>query len=45
MADIHTVLVPETNEPNVRELSKEILDGMEIRYVGTMDQVLKAALV
>ena len=45
MADIHTVLVPETNEPNVQELSREILDGMEIRYVENMEQVLKAALV
>ena len=45
MADIHTVLVPGTNRPNVQELSSEILDGMDIKYVGTMDEVLKEALV
>ncbi|MCI8549092.1 MAG: endopeptidase La [Lachnospiraceae bacterium] len=44
MADIHTVLVPGTNEPNVQELSREIVDGMNIKYVGTMDEVLKEAL-
>ncbi len=43
MADIHTVLVPGTNEPNVQELSREIVDGMDIKYVGTMDEVLKEA--
>ncbi len=45
MADIHTVLVPGTNKPNVQELSGEILDGMDIKYVGTMDEVLKEALL
>ena len=44
MADIHTVLVPGTNESNVQELSREIVDGMDIKYVGTMDEVLKEAL-
>ena len=43
MADIHTVLVPGTNEANVQELSREIVDGMDIKYVGTMDEVLKEA--
>ena len=45
MADIHTVLVPVPNEPNVMELSREIVSGMDIKYVGTMDEVLKEALI
>jgi ATP-dependent Lon protease len=45
MADIHTVLVPGTNEPNVQELSREIVDGMDIKYVGTMDEVLREAFL
>ena len=45
MADIHTVLVPGTNKPNVQELSEEIVEGMNIKYVGTMDEVLKEALI
>ena len=45
MADIHTVLVPGTNRPNVQELSREIVEGMDIKYVGNMDEVLKEALI
>ncbi|QNM04733.1 endopeptidase La [Qiania dongpingensis] len=45
MADIHTVLVPGNNKPHVQELSSEILDGMDIKFVGSMDEVLKEALV
>ena len=42
---IHMVLVPEKNEPDVRELDAEITDGLQIEFVGSMEQVLKLALV
>ena len=41
----HMVLVPEKNEPDVRELDAEITDGLQIEFVGSMEQVLKLALV
>ena len=44
-AGIHMVLVPEKNEPDVRELDAEITDGLQIEFVGSMEQVLKLALV
>lgn len=44
-AGIHTVLVPAKNEPDVREFDGEITDGLEIRYVSGMDEVLAAALI
>jgi ATP-dependent Lon protease len=44
-AGIHTVLVPAKNEPDVREFDSEITDGLEIRYVSGMDEVLKSALI
>ena len=44
-AGIHMVLVPEKNEPDVRELDAEITDGLQIECVGSMEQVLKLALV
>ena len=39
------VLVPEKNEPDVRELDAELTDGLQIEFVGSMEQVLKLALV
>ena len=39
------VLVPAQNERNIRELDKEITDGLKISYVEQMDQVLKKALI
>ena len=33
------------NEPDVRELDAEITDGLQIEFVGSMEQVLKLALV
>lgn len=45
MAHIKTVLVPEKNEPDIAELSKEITKGLEIIYVKNMEDVLEAALV
>lgn len=43
-AGIKTVLVPFKNKPEVSELSKEITDDIEIKYVKNMNQVLKTAL-
>jgi ATP-dependent Lon protease len=44
-AGIKEVLVPYDNKSDVDEISREIRDGMEIRYVKTMDEVLAEALV
>jgi ATP-dependent Lon protease len=44
-AGIMEVLVPYDNKSDVDEISREIRDGMEIRYVKTMDEVLAEALV
>lgn len=45
MAHIEKVLVPVKNRPDVEELSREITGGMEIVYVGEMDEVIKEAFV
>ncbi len=45
MAHIKTVLVPEKNQADIGELSKEITKGLEIVFVGKMDDVVKAALL
>jgi len=45
MAGITNILVPEKNKPDVDEMSAEIIKGLNITYVGNMDQVLEAALV
>ena len=44
-AGIRTVLVPAENRPVIEELSSEITDRIEIIYVRTMEEVLRAALV
>lgn len=44
MAGITNVLVPEKNKPDVEEMSAEIVKGLNITYVSSMDQVLDAAL-
>jgi ATP-dependent Lon protease len=44
MADIKTVLVPGENKKDIREIDDEIKDGLEIKYVETMEEVLKYAL-
>ena len=43
-AGIKTVLVPGKNEKDILELSDEILKGLKIVYVETMEDVLKHAL-
>ena len=45
MSDIHTVIVPGTNRANVQELPDEILEGMDIKYAASMDEVLREALI
>lgn len=44
-AGVVKVLVPDTNKPQVQDLSEEITDGLTIVYVSSMPQVLKEALV
>ena len=43
-AGIKTVLVPKANQADVEKLSAEITKGMEILFVESMDEVLKAAM-
>ncbi len=43
-ANIKTVLVPEKNRRDIAEISQEILRGIEIVYVDTMEQVLERAI-
>lgn len=45
MAGIHNVLVPVKNTPNVGELATEITDGLNITYVGHMNEVIDNAFV
>ena len=45
MAGVRTVLVPKENEKDVDEIDREILEGLEICFVETMDQVAEKALV
>ena len=45
MADIHHVLVPAKNRPDISELSSEITKGMDIIYVKDMSEVLSRALL
>ena len=44
LVDCKKVLVPDKNRPDIGELSKEILDGLEIVYVSTMKEVLDQVL-
>jgi ATP-dependent Lon protease len=44
MADIKTVLVPLENKKDIREIDAEIKDGLDIKYVEAMEEVLKYAL-
>ncbi|MDO4648342.1 MAG: endopeptidase La [Eubacteriales bacterium] len=43
-AHIKEVLVPKENQPNIEELDAEILDGLTITFVETMEDVLAKAL-
>ena len=44
-AKIKEVLVPAENKPDIRELDKEITDGLTITFVSSMKEVLNKALV
>ncbi len=44
-AGIKTICVPKKNEPDVAEIAQEIKKGLEIVFVESMEQVLRAALV
>lgn len=44
-AKIKLILVPKKNEKDVEEISKEILDGLLIKYVENMEEILNVALV
>ncbi len=44
VAGIKKVLVPTENEKDVKELDDEILGGMEIVFVSTMDEVVSQAM-
>jgi len=43
-AGIKTVIVPKENEANVKEISEEIKQGLDILFVSDMEEVLKIAL-
>lgn len=44
-AEMKEVLVPDQNRRNIEDLDAEITDGLTITYVGSMEEVLKKALV
>ncbi|MCD8299730.1 MAG: endopeptidase La [Clostridiales bacterium] len=43
-AGIKTVCVPEKNKSDIEELDAEILEGMQVNYVSSMEEVLEIAL-
>ena len=43
-AKVKTVLAPKENQPDIREISKEITEGLDIYYVESMDEVVEQAL-
>ena len=43
MAHMKKVLVPDKNRPDIAELSEEIIDGLKIVFVKTMEDVVKEA--
>ena len=44
-AKVKLVLVPKKNKSDIEELEKEIVSGIEIKFVDTMEEVLSYALV
>lgn len=44
-AKIKEVLVPKPNEKDIHELEKEILEGIQITFVETMEQVIAKAFI
>lgn len=45
LAGISTVLVPKKNEADVEEIPSEVKDGLTIKFVENMEQVVKEAFV
>lgn len=43
-AGVHTVLVPEDNRNDISEIEAEITEGLDIRYVNNMEQVIAHAV-
>ena len=43
-AEVHTVLIPQQNVPELKKVPSEILEGMQIIPVEHIDQVLRLAL-
>ena len=44
LAVVNFVLVPKENKPDIKELDKEITDGLKITFVENMNEVLERAL-
>ncbi|MBO6108735.1 MAG: endopeptidase La [Eubacterium sp.] len=44
LAGIDQVMVPDENRPDVEELEEEITEGIDIRYISKVDQILKEVL-
>ncbi len=42
---INRVIVPERNRKDIRELQKELLEGLDLQYVRSIAEVLKLAMV
>ena len=45
LAGVKTVLVPKKNEADVEEIPAEVKDGLTIKLVENMEQVVKEAFV
>ena len=43
--ELQKVLVPKSNEKDVKEFEEEVVEGLDIVYVKTMTQVIKEAFV
>jgi ATP-dependent Lon protease len=44
-AGIEQVVVPERNRRDVEEVSAELLEGLDLEYVGVIDEVLQQTLL
>jgi ATP-dependent Lon protease len=43
-AGIERVVLPERNRRDIEEISSELLDGLDLRFVGTIDEALQFTL-
>jgi len=44
-AGVQTVVLPTRNKKDIQDIPKEVLNGVELAFVETMDEVLESALV